>query len=237
MLYQFPVIIVFYTLHFLVCLKSNLCVNCALYLSPYSLSYTAIHTIEMSLFVLISGSAFLLIAPTDGAQNSEIHLFSSKYWLESWENHELLTVYGKALECQQILLLVLLCVSAGLLLFYLHPDTQWKSQLKSAEELLAHLGRRKMLPLCSSTASIIMYHPGCPGRWLHTGLSIITGYIYPLRGVFVMLAVLLDVVQECFSMSTAHYCVAFLKTRGGGGFELYLLLGKYFIVCDYPADR
>lgn len=78
-LYQFLVIIVFYILHFLVCLKLNFCVNCALYLIPYRLSYMAIHTIEMSLFILTSGSPFLLIASTDAVQNLEIYLVSSKY--------------------------------------------------------------------------------------------------------------------------------------------------------------
>lgn len=84
-----------------------------------------------------------------------------------------------------------------------------KSQLKSsAEEQPAHLGRRKMLPLCSSTASITMHHPGCPGRSLYTGLSMVSGYICPLQGVFVTLAVLLDVVQEFFHVHRIPlYCL------------------------------
>lgn len=50
-LYQFPVVIVFYIPRFLVCLKLNLlCKLCPL--SPYGLSYVAVHT--LALFYLYS---------------------------------------------------------------------------------------------------------------------------------------------------------------------------------------
>ena len=60
-------------------LQVESCVNFALYLSPYSLSYMAIHTIEIPLYMLISGSAFVLILLTDVVQNLEVYWVSSKY--------------------------------------------------------------------------------------------------------------------------------------------------------------
>lgn len=236
-LYQFTVIIVFYIPHFLVCLKLNFCVNCALYLSPYRLSYMAIRTIEMSLFILISGSPFLLIAPTDAVQNLEIYLVSSKYWL----SHEKILNSLPYMEIHwNTNIYHCWCCFVYHLAYYFfvciltHSE---KSQRKPlAEEQPAHLGRRNTSSLCSSTASIALHHPGCPGRWLHTGLCIISGYIYSLCSVFVALAVLLHVIQEFFHVHCIPlYC--FPKNQRRGGFELYLSLWKYFIACDYSADR
>jgi len=163
-LYQFPVILVFCIPYFLVCLKLNLCINGALYLSPYRLSCMAVRTFEMSSFTLISRSPFLLIAPMDVVQNLEIYLVSSKYWLvmrkswtpyHTWKHTETPTDIIRCCFVYQLACDFFICMQT-------HSD---KAQLKSsAEEQLARLGWRKALPvfLCCQHYGVLSRLP----RWV-----------------------------------------------------------------------
>lgn len=152
------------------------------------------------------------------------NLISFEYWLEPWENHEILTIHGGALKHQQLSVLVLLCAPVG---FYLHLDTWWKSHSNPPLGRISTtwVGGRcylcvPLLPALLGTTLVFQVGdctrdrvPGC--------------YICLLQAVLTTLAGLLDVVQELFYV----HCIppeCFLKNQSRGRAGIVFITLKVF---------
>lgn len=167
----------------------------------------------------------MLFVPVDVVQNLQIYLVSSTCWLKSWENHEVLTKHEMHWNTNRYHCWCCpVCQLAYYFFIHILTHSEQSYLISSAEEQVAHLGRTKTWLLCSYSASIIMCHPHCPGRWLHTGFSIISVCIYPLWGVSVTLAVLLDVVQEFFHTHRIPLCCFPKKQRRERAWVVFITL-------------